>query len=64
MTPIVQRAFELATSGEHATITSVQTALAAEGYSTGAIRSHLEGLVIRRDLRAAIEKAAPGTPPG
>lgn len=64
MTPLVQRAFELAASGAHPTLTAVQTALASEGYSSGAIRSHLEGLVIRRDLRAAIEKTVPATPQG
>lgn len=52
---VVERAFQLAASGEHTTLTSLQEALAAEGYTGTSIRAHLEGPTIRRDLAARMK---------
>jgi hypothetical protein len=51
-TPL-ERAFELAKSGDYADVTSVRARLKAEGYSDG----QLEGPVLVRQLREIVKKA-------
>ena len=47
-TPIVERAFELASSGLYANVTEVQRALKTEGYTN--IMGHTEPRTVRRQL--------------
>lgn len=54
--PLMERAFELARSGEVSDIVGIKTRLHAEGYS--GIDAHLDGSQIRVDLRK-IMAAAP-----
>lgn len=48
----VERAFQLARSGNCKSVRDIRTALAAERYD--AVGSHLDGPLIKRQLRAAI----------
>ena len=59
----VERAFELASSGEFRNIAEVQKQLEREGYSSTA--DHLSGSSIRRQLRVLVKAsraAAPAQP--
>lgn len=47
-TPIVQRAFELASSGQYANVTELQKGLKSEGYSN--IMGYTEPRAVRRQL--------------
>ncbi len=52
----VQRAFDLADSGDFRTVQEIRDRLAKEGLAD--VDRHLTGPSIRRDLRRAIEAAA------
>lgn len=54
-TPILERAFELAQSGEYLTVTGVSHALKREKYS--AIQPTLAGAAIRKQLRDLLRAA-------
>ncbi len=57
-TPIVERAFELASSGLYANVTEVQKALKAEGYTN--IMGHTEPRTVRRQLaKLCVESRKP-----
>lgn len=57
---LIERAYELARSGECLGLSDLRKRLRAEGY--GHIESHLSGLGLRRELTALIEAASPGGP--
>jgi hypothetical protein len=54
-TSILARAYELAGSGEYATVTDIGVRLRKEGYTQ--IAAHLEGLSVRRALRRLMADA-------
>lgn len=49
--PIIERAFQLAQSGEYSTLESVRKQLKAEGYSL----NHLDGRALTKQLRELIK---------
>lgn len=49
-THIVERAFQLARSGEHETLRDLDRVLSKEGYTTTDINGHLGSPMIRRQL--------------
>jgi hypothetical protein len=55
MRGLIQRAFELAASGEYANVTQISEQLSKEGYV--AVRGHLEGTSLRRQLSKACRNA-------
>lgn len=52
---IIERALELAATGEYARIDHIERKLNAEGYTN--VASHLDGPTIRRQLRQAASEA-------
>ena len=56
-TPLIERAFELARSGQFTTVTGVGKALKREGY--WGIDPAFAGASIRRELRALMRDAEP-----
>lgn len=58
--PLLERAFELARSGEVSDIVGIKIRLHSEGY-TG-IDAHLDGPKIRADLRQTMGSKKPGRP--
>ena len=51
--PIIERAIQLAQSGEYSTLKSVRNQLKAEGYSL----NHLDGRALAKQLRELINTA-------
>jgi hypothetical protein len=49
--PLVQRAYELARSGQFMRVGEITTQLKREGYGQDLIRQHMAGAAIRADLR-------------
>ena len=66
---IIERAFELARSGDFRIVSELEKQLSREGYSF--VREHLQGLSIRKQLKTMFDNAAqesgdrrpPGTVP-
>ena len=56
----VERAYQLARSGECATVDDIRARLRAEGFSL--VSGHLSGAMIQRALRGLCIAAAPGQP--
>lgn len=54
--PIIERAYELARSGEYATVSEIKQQLDAEGYAN--IQGHLYGSTIVSALRRLCEASA------
>ncbi|NBW08186.1 MAG: hypothetical protein EBR82_09185 [Caulobacteraceae bacterium] len=55
--PVVERAYQIADSGVAASTKILRTALVAEGYGFGEVAAALNGLAIRRSLKARIAMA-------
>jgi hypothetical protein len=55
----IERAFELARSGQHENASAVKRAVAAEGYPA----AQIEGPALMRQLRDLIQQAAAARPP-
>lgn len=59
-TSLLERAFQIARSGEASTINQIAHALRREGYVDRAILANLDGQAIRRALRAACRTSRAG----
>jgi hypothetical protein len=55
-TSAIERAFELAKSGQYVSVAEIKRRLLAEGYSAG----HIEGRQLRDQLKTAIDAARKG----
>lgn len=59
--PIIERAYELARSGDCASFSDIKRKLAREGYHDA--QSHLDGMLIRAQLTALLEANPPSAVP-
>lgn len=55
--PIIERAYQMADSGEAASTKALRQALRSEGYPHSEVAAALTGLAIRRSLTARIARA-------
>jgi len=55
--PVLERAYQIADSGVAASTKTLRIALVAEGYGFGEVSAVLNGLAIRRSLKARIAMA-------
>jgi hypothetical protein len=53
---LLERAFELAATGEYSTVTQIRFALRKEGYE--AVEPQLVGPMVRRQLRSLMDEAS------
>ena len=60
--PVVERAFELARSGECASVAAIRLQLKTEGYGAGEISSHLQGKSITTSLAKLCREASVDKP--
>ena len=61
--PVVERAFELARSGDCASVAAIRLRLKTEGYGAGEISSHLQGRSIAGSLVKLCREASANKPP-
>lgn len=55
--PVIERAYQMAKSGDYSTVTQIKAALVGEGYMRPSVSSYLSGLALQRDLNRLIKSA-------
>jgi hypothetical protein len=58
--PLVERAYQLARSGDFRSLREIELQLRREGYVIKAVREHLEGQAIRASLSTLCKSATAG----